>query len=258
MVVFSLGDRSEGAAIVDPGRYPSGQRGRAVNPLRYATLVRIQPGPLARLAASLCSVPLRSQHLLHQDDVEPLAELAADLAFGADLLEAARLVQLDRRVVAADDAGDRPSGSRGRGRGRRARRAAARRRRGPGGRGGRRPSPRPSACRPDGAGTGVSEANPTTVRAVDRDDRGMAARSARRSTPPGPRACGARGRRSPSTRRPRGCRCRGSLRRRRVATSRVRNTAPIDPKRRRGVARGAPAILAGPCPLSSVGRALPW
>ena len=42
-------------------------------------------------------------HALHDHDVEPPAELAADLAFGADDLEAAPPVQRDRRVVPADD-----------------------------------------------------------------------------------------------------------------------------------------------------------
>ena len=83
---FSSGGARNGAAIVDPGRYPSGQRGRAVNPLRYATLVRIQPGPLARPHGRAFA---HLQHRLHQHDVEPLAELAADLAFDADLFEAA-------------------------------------------------------------------------------------------------------------------------------------------------------------------------
>src|SRR5689334_5085384 len=51
-----------------------------------------------------CEVP--SQHQLHEYDVEPAAELAADLAFAPDLLEAALAVQRDRRLVAADDPGD--------------------------------------------------------------------------------------------------------------------------------------------------------
>ena len=46
------------------------------------------------------------QQALHLDDVEPAAELATDLAFDADDLEAARLVHVDRRLVAPDDAGD--------------------------------------------------------------------------------------------------------------------------------------------------------
>lgn len=46
-----------------------------------------------------------SEHALHDDDVEPLAELATDLAFGADDVEAQRRVQRNRRLVAADDAG---------------------------------------------------------------------------------------------------------------------------------------------------------
>ena len=53
------------AARLDPGRYPSGQRGRAVNPLCSATLVRIQPGPpgppleAGRFAPELTSSPRR-------------------------------------------------------------------------------------------------------------------------------------------------------------------------------------------------------
>ena len=43
---------------------------------------------------------------VHQDDVEPAAEFAADLTFAADLLEATLGVQRDRRVVTADDARD--------------------------------------------------------------------------------------------------------------------------------------------------------
>ena len=42
---------------------------------------------------------------LHQDDVEPLAELPPDLPLGADDLEAAGCVQRDRCIVAADDPG---------------------------------------------------------------------------------------------------------------------------------------------------------
>src|SRR4029453_5121897 len=48
-----------------------------------------------------------SQQTLHDHDVEPLVELAPDLAFDAYVLEAARLVQGDARRVAADDAGER-------------------------------------------------------------------------------------------------------------------------------------------------------
>ena len=44
------------------------------------------PARAPRPAARACS----SEHPLHQDDVEPAAELAADLALGADRLEAAR------------------------------------------------------------------------------------------------------------------------------------------------------------------------
>ena len=58
--------------------------------------------------------PAWLEHPLHVDDVEPAAELAADLALGADAGEAAAPVERDGRLVAADDAGDRPSGSRGR------------------------------------------------------------------------------------------------------------------------------------------------
>jgi hypothetical protein len=47
-----------------------------------------------------------SEHPLHQDDVEPAVELAAYLAFAADLLEAAGGVQGDRGGVLADDAAD--------------------------------------------------------------------------------------------------------------------------------------------------------
>src|SRR3546814_12388148 len=64
-------------------------------------------------SSDVCSSDLRcprcawsfAQHPLHDDDVEPAAQLAPDLPLGADDLEAARLVQCDRRIVAADDAG---------------------------------------------------------------------------------------------------------------------------------------------------------
>ena len=46
------------------------------------------------------------QHLLHQHDVEPAAELAADLAFAPTCSKPHLRVQRDRRVVTADDAGD--------------------------------------------------------------------------------------------------------------------------------------------------------
>ncbi len=49
---------------------------------------------------------LLSEHPLHQHDVEPLAELAAHLAFGPGVLEPAPGVQPDRRLVEADDAAD--------------------------------------------------------------------------------------------------------------------------------------------------------
>ena len=97
---------------------------------------RCRPRPAASVGPS--------DHALHDHDVEPLPELATDLALGADDLEAAPPVQGDRRVVAADDAGDHrvvpvllgEPDELGRG-------AAGRRRR-RGGRRGRRPSPRPS------------------------------------------------------------------------------------------------------------------
>src|SRR4029079_1432721 len=58
-----------------------------------------------RSTSKRCSQPgSELQHALHQDDVEPATELAADLTFAADLLEAAPLVERDRRVVTADDA----------------------------------------------------------------------------------------------------------------------------------------------------------
>jgi len=44
-----------------------------------------------------------SQEALHHDDVEPSAELPADLAFSADDPEAQRAVELDRGVVSSDD-----------------------------------------------------------------------------------------------------------------------------------------------------------
>jgi len=36
-----------------------------------------------------------SEHFLHRDDIEPRAELSADLAFGADLGKSEALVQAD-------------------------------------------------------------------------------------------------------------------------------------------------------------------
>src|SRR5438552_14412087 len=80
-------DEKNAVARLDPGRYPSGQRGRAVNPLRYRYVgsnptrptraflgrTRCGPGYPARGGASAL------EHLLHEDDVEPPAELAADL-----------------------------------------------------------------------------------------------------------------------------------------------------------------------------------
>ncbi len=50
--------------------------------------------------------PKELEHPLHQHDVEPATELPADILFTADLLEAARAVQRDRRLVPADDAPD--------------------------------------------------------------------------------------------------------------------------------------------------------
>ncbi len=49
--------------------------------------------------------PGQLEHSLHLDDVEPVAELAADLPLGADELERARHVQRDGRLVAPHDAG---------------------------------------------------------------------------------------------------------------------------------------------------------
>ena len=47
-----------------------------------------------------------SEQHLHQADVEPAAELPADLALDTDHFETARAVHRDRRRMIADDAGD--------------------------------------------------------------------------------------------------------------------------------------------------------
>src|SRR6478736_5212275 len=75
-----------------PGRYPSGQRGQAVNLLRKLRWFE--------------SNPAHSEHPLHLDHVEPLAELASHLPLGAHGLEPAGGVERDRCVVVTRDAGD--------------------------------------------------------------------------------------------------------------------------------------------------------
>src|SRR4051794_4035981 len=88
-----------------PGSVPEWTKGAGCKPAAKATLVRIQPGPLERSPAVAAGV-LASEHLLHLDHVEPLAELPADLPLGADGLEAAGRVQRDGGVVLPGDAGD--------------------------------------------------------------------------------------------------------------------------------------------------------
>ena len=97
-----------------------------------------------------------SEHPLHQDDVEPAAELAADLALSAHLLEAAGRVQGDRRVVVADDAADHGVEAVVACQLRRDRRGAAARRPSRAGRAGRRRSPRPSWRTRAGTGTATA------------------------------------------------------------------------------------------------------
>src|SRR5947209_15026431 len=63
------------------------------------------------ISASTSDVPrpsLRRSHqqTFHDDDIEPAAELATDLALGADDLESQGGVEADRRLVTADDAGE--------------------------------------------------------------------------------------------------------------------------------------------------------
>ena len=117
-----------------------------------------------------------SQASLHDGDVEPAVELAADLALDAHQLEAAARVQRPRGVAAGLDAGDHRVEPATRWRPRPAGRAGPCRSLDPCGRGARRPSPRPSCGR----------------------RRAPCRATARRSPPPGaPR----RRRRSPRTRR---------------------------------------------------------
>ena len=163
------------AANVAPGSVPEWPKGTGCKPVAQATLVRIQPGPpyasaarsggvAAGVARSWLPAPTcepRSEHPLHQDDVEPAAELAADLALDADRLEAARARAARSTRRGRRRCARRPSGSRGRRRAGRARRAAAR----------PTPAPRRSRCdvdrvldgrarTPAAAGTGVSEPKP--------------------------------------------------------------------------------------------------
>src|SRR5215213_246641 len=106
-------ERGKGGLVLyaAPGRYPSGQRGQAVNLLRKLRWFESNPAhstsqqACARLRrASLCQG--RSEHPLHLDHVEPLTELAADFPLGAHDDEAARGVERDRGVVLAGDPGD--------------------------------------------------------------------------------------------------------------------------------------------------------
>src|SRR3954471_5504419 len=61
---------------------------------------------LATMSTCMRRPYVRLEHALHDHDIEPLAELAPDLALGAHDLEPAPPVHRDRRVVPADDARD--------------------------------------------------------------------------------------------------------------------------------------------------------
>src|SRR5262245_28158072 len=111
MVRGPPGSGLDAAATVRPGPYPSGQRGLAVNQLRelrrFESSRAHQPpgrGRDHRTRTSAGPPDTRSEHPLHDHDVEPPTQLASHLALGAHALEATRRVKPDRRAVATDDA----------------------------------------------------------------------------------------------------------------------------------------------------------
>ena len=183
---------------------PDGQRPR-LGSMRRCWRPRMCPGRHAPATAAPSAAPRDGepkvagtdlQHPLHQDDVEPLAELAADLALDADELEAARARAARSTPRGRRRCGRSPSGTRGR----RPSRTSSSSRSRP------MPWPRRSRCTYTESSTvveyagrgrnGESEPNPTTVAGVvDGHDRRVRRPSARRSTRPARRACGARGRR---------------------------------------------------------------
>ena len=197
-----------GAADDRPGRHDRAPRRRT----RPQNRRRIQPRPTARSCtdfgpgsdpATLVTVDATaprdvrgdSEHPLHLDDVEPLAELAADLPFGAHDLETARRVQLDRCVVVADDASDDRVETVYSSEADQARRAHGARCVGPDTRRAGTRSLRRSSSTPVGPETSrATRIRPLAHRRRPRSRDGRL--SARRSTAPARRSCGARGRRS--------------------------------------------------------------
>ena len=220
-------ERGTGGLILyaAPGRYPSGQRGQAVNLLRKLRWFESNPAH-SRFAASAArpsggrrhapelgtASAAGLQHPLHLDDVEPLAELPAHLAFGADDDEPARPVQRDRRVVLPGDAGDHRMEAVGLGQPQQFVEQLAPDACAAGVRDGGRPSPRPWWRTRGGPGRWRANRTPRSRRRPRRRGRD-GRRSARRSTAPARRACGAPCRRGRSTRRRSGCRWRGCPRR---------------------------------------------
>ena len=190
----SLGMCVERAANVAPGRYPRGQRGRAVNPLRYRYVGSNPTRPTTADTSVTRARRLGSEQSLHEHDVEPATELSADFALGADRLEPAARMERDRRFVIADDARDRGVKSV---RGAQAHQLVQQGRadaRTPALPARRRPSPRPWSSTRRAAGTGSTIRSPAPRRRRRSPRSRDGHRSARRATRPGLRCCAERGR----------------------------------------------------------------
>ena len=193
------------------------------------------------------------EHALHQDDVEPAAELAADLrsvpTCRTRSARGARSRPRGRRRC-----GRSPSGSRGRRPGGGARRAGAGRCPRPAGRGARRPSPRRCVEYAGRSLNGESDPKPTTSPSlVDGHDRGVAAGVLVDPLDLLVERAGTEVEGDRRLARPRGCRSPGSPRRRRRSASRMRvgpslRTVSASPRRGR---LGRPACYpCGSAPLA--------
>ena len=174
---------------------------RAHRPAPRRRRLRDRAGAVVDVDAGRSSTRLSAggQDELHENEVEPAAELQADLGQAADLDEAEALVEAHRRLVLPVDRGDHRVHAPGRGRARSARRARGGRRRRPSASGARGWCARPctgsrATCRRRGSRRTRRSRGPHRHRrrrrrprargSPARSDAGTTPGAARRSAPP--------------------------------------------------------------------------